>query len=174
MDGKEAIAQYKEWYQEFYGIKPTEKLIDTFCRMKGIDREEVTKVEENKMKHSELPWKIDKVNDLWILSSEESEYVERGYFPVAQPIEESDAEFIVEACNNYEALETNYHNLLAEFQEVSAIAQEQKQTIEDGNALIVKLSINMGKLLNILDYYKDLLSPSDIGKVEEIKKEVKL
>jgi hypothetical protein len=139
-------------------------------------REDVAKVEkgdERMIKHSPLPWKIDKEDDeIWILSSEESECVEGGYIPVAQSIEVSDAEFIVEACNNYKALETNYHNLLAEFQEVSAISQEQKQTIEDDGALIVKLSTNIGKLLNMMDYYKDLLSPSDIGKLDEIKKEV--
>lgn len=124
------------------------------------------------MKHSPLPWKIEKGDELWILSSEESECVEGGYIPVALSIEESDAEFIIEACNNYEALQANYHNLLAEHQEVCAIAQEQKQTIEDDNALITKLSANIGKLLNIVDYYKDFLSPSDAGKVDEIKKEV--
>lgn len=82
------------------------------------------------MKHSPLPWKIDKGDELWILSSEESECVEGGYIPVAQPIEEYDAEFIVEACNNYEALENNHQNLLAEHQEALAIIQEQRNTIQ--------------------------------------------
>lgn len=57
MDGKEAIEQFKEWYFESYGVKPTEKLIETFCKMKGIDiekireqaRKEVANVEEIKV-----------------------------------------------------------------------------------------------------------------------------
>jgi hypothetical protein len=46
------------------------------------------------------------------------------------------AEYIIEACNNYERLlsenkqwETNYNNLSAEFEEVSAIAQSQEKDI---------------------------------------------
>lgn len=185
MNGKEAIAQYKDWHKERYGFGPTEKLIDKFCEINDIDierirkqaREEVTKVEDDSIvKHSKLPWRVEKYNpcgdelDNQIrICDEEGRTISHALY-----CEQSNYEYIVEACNNYEALETNYQNLLAEHQEICAIAQEQKQTIEDGNALIAKLSINVGKLLNILDYYKDLLSPSDVGKVEEIKKEVKL
>jgi hypothetical protein len=49
-----------------------------------------------------------------------------------------EVEKIVEACNNYERLlsenkqwETNYNNLSAEFEEVSAIAQAQAKEIEE-------------------------------------------
>jgi uncharacterized protein YfeS len=151
LDGKERIEQFKEWYQEFYGVKPTEKLIETFCKMKGIEikqeREEVAKVEEK------AEYKVCSVSEdvpTVATASTQIPYTEE----------------------NFRALETNYQNLLADYEEVSAIAQEQKQTIEDDNALIVKLSTNIGKLLNILDYHKDLLSPSDVKKLEEIKKEV--
>jgi hypothetical protein len=151
LDGKEAIEQFKEWYMESYGVKPTEKLIETFCKMKGIEikqeREEVAKVE------NQAEYKVCSVlEDVPTVATADTK------LPYTE--------------ENFRALETNYQNLLAEFQEVSAIAQEQKKTIEDDNALIVKLSINIGKLLNIVDYYKDLLSPSEIGKLEEIKREV--
>jgi succinyl-CoA synthetase beta subunit len=155
LDGKEAIAQYKEWYFEFYGVKPTEKLIETFCKMKGIDIEQVRKQarEEVAKVENQAEYKVCSVlEDVPTVTTAS----------VQIPYTEE----------NFRALETNYQNLLAEFQEVSAIALEQKQTIEDDNALIVKLSINVGKMLNILDYHKDLLSPSDIGKLKEIKKEV--
>jgi hypothetical protein len=172
LDGKEAIIQYKNWYMEHYGVKPSEKLIETFCKLKGIDiekvreREEVAKVEKEDeviMKHSELPWKFNG-NEIVSIKDEKC--------GIAGATNIEDMEFIVEACNNYEALNTNYHNLLAEFQEVSAIAQEQGNEIEKSTALVVKLSTNTGKLLNIIDYYNDLFSPLDIGKLEEIKKEV--
>jgi hypothetical protein len=148
LDGKEAISQFKEWYQENYNVKPTEKLIETFCKMKGIkiEREEVAKVEEIQV--------CSVLSDVPVVTNDTSGAINPH-------IEE-----------NYKALETNYHNLLAEHQEICAIAQEQKQTIEDDNVLIVKLSTNMGKLLNIMYYYKDLLSPSDASKFEEIKREV--
>ena len=154
MDGKEAIESYKEWYLEFYNVKPTEKLIETFCKIKDIDldkvreqvREDVAKVEETKERSV--------LNDVLVVTNETSGAI--------NPYTE----------DNYKALETTYQNMLAEYQEVCAIAQEQKQVIENRDVLIVKLSTNMGKLLNIMDYYKDLLSPSDIGKLEKIKKEV--
>jgi hypothetical protein len=150
LDGKEAIEQYKEWYKEKFGFPPTEKLIDRFCELRGIkiEREEVAKVEDIK--------ECSVLNDVPVVTNDTS--------IITNPHMEE----------NYKALETNYHNLLAEHQEVSAIAQEQKQTIEDNSALIVKLSTNMGKLLKIMDYYKDLLSPSDAAKLDEIKKEVNL
>jgi hypothetical protein len=155
LDGKETIEQFKEWYFESYGVKPTEKLIETFCKMKGIeiekireqDRKEVTNVEEIK--------ECSVLADVPVVTNDTSGAINPH-------IEE-----------NYKALETTYHNLLAEHQEVCAIAQEQKQTIEDDNALLVKLSTNIGKLLNIMNYYKDFLSPSDIKMLDEIKKEVR-
>jgi hypothetical protein len=155
LDGKEAIAQYKEWYMENYGVKPTEKLIETFCKIKGIDieqireqtRKEVAKVEE------QAEYKVCSVLEdvpTVATASTQISYTE----------------------DNFRALETNYHNLLAEFQEVSAIAQFREGEIEELSALVAKQSINIGKLLNILDYYKDMFSPSDIAKLEELKKEV--
>ncbi len=148
MNAKEAIDKYKEWYTESYGVKPTEKLVETFCRINGIEveREEVVKVEETK------------------------EYSVLNNAQVVTNVTEHMADHHTE--EDYKALEVTYQNMLAEHQEICAIAQEQKQTIEDDNVLIVKLSTNMGKLLNIMDYYKDLFSPSDIGRLDEIKKEV--
>ena len=148
LDGKEAIAQYKEWYKERYGFAPTEKLIDKFCKINSIDieREEVAKVEE------QAEYKIcSMLEDVPTVATANSQ--------------------ISYAEENFRALETNHHNLLAEFQEVSAIAQEQGNEIEKLTAHVAKLSMNIGKLLNILDYYKDLLSPSDISKLQEIVKE---
>ncbi|HUV84237.1 MAG TPA: hypothetical protein VMV86_00925, partial [Methanosarcinales archaeon] len=112
MDGKEAISQYKEWYIEHYGVKPTEKLIETFCKIKGIDieqireqtREEVVKVEE------QADYKVCSVlKDVPTVATASTQ--------------------IPYTDENFRALETNYHNLLAEFQEVSAIAQEQGSEI---------------------------------------------
>lgn len=40
MNAKEAIEGYKEWYKEKFGFGPSEKLIDIFCRINGIEREE--------------------------------------------------------------------------------------------------------------------------------------
>lgn len=40
------------------------------------------------------------------------------------------AEYIVEACNNYEPLQTNYNNLLAEYEEICSIAEGQSKIIE--------------------------------------------
>lgn len=156
MDGKEAIEQYKDWYHENYNRKPTEKLVETFCKIKGIDieqireqpREEVAKVEE--ATEYKVCSALDDVPTVASGGTEKLEYTE----------------------DNFRALETNYHNLLAEFQEVSAIAQEQGNEIEKLTALVAKLSANIGTLLNILDYYKDMFSPSDISKLQEIVKEV--
>jgi hypothetical protein len=153
MDGKKAIEGYKEWYCEHYNTKPTEKLIETFCRINGIEieRKEVAKVADYKECSvlNDVP-----LNDVPVVTNETIREIN-------QYTEE-----------NYKALETNYHNLFAEFQEVSAIAQEQKNEIQKCAAIIAKLSINIGKLLNIVEYYRELFSPSDIGKLEEIKKEV--
>jgi predicted choloylglycine hydrolase len=153
LDGKEAISQFKEWYQEFYGVKPTEKLIETFCKMKGIDIEKVREQDRKEEAKVEEIKECSVLTDVPVVTNDTTRAINTH-------IEE-----------NYKALETNYHNLLAEHQEICAIAQEQKQTIEDDNALIVKLSTNMGKLLNIVDYYKELLSPLDKGKLDEIKRE---
>jgi hypothetical protein len=124
LDSKEAIAQYKEWYFEFYGVKPTEKLIDTFCKMKGIEiereREEVAKVEETKLKHSKLPWRLEIIDDEPTIVNADKEPLIAG----------TDDAFIVEVCNNYEALETNYQNLLSDYEEICTIAQEQAKIIE--------------------------------------------
>jgi hypothetical protein len=156
LDGKEAISQFKDWYIEFYGVKPTEKLIETFCKMKGIDIEKIREQDRKEVA------KVDEIKASGVLNN--AQVVTNDTSGVINPhIEE-----------NYKALETTYQNLLAEHQEVCAIAQEQKQTIEDDNALIVKLSTNIGKLLNIMDYYKDLLSPLDVEKLKEIKREVNL
>jgi archaellum component FlaC len=178
LDGKEAIAQYKEWYFEFYGVKPTEKLIETFCKIKGIDIEQVreqnreaTKVEEGNegmMKHSELPWKVERHGVF------KSQIIDTNGKVIANDVDSGmTADYIVEVCNNYEALNTNYQNLLGEFEEVSSIAKFRSEEIEELSAMVAKMSTNIGKLLNILDYYKDLLSPSDIAKLKEIKKEVR-
>jgi hypothetical protein len=148
LDGNEEVEGYKDWYKEKFGFPPTEKLINRFCEIRGIKmkREEVTKVEEIKQ--------CSVLNDVPVVTNDTSSVINPNMG------------------ENYKALETTYQNLLAEHQEVCAIALEQKQTIEADNALIVKLSTNMGKLLNIVDYHKDLMSPSDIKKLEEIKKEV--
>jgi 4'-phosphopantetheinyl transferase EntD len=154
LDGKEAIAQYKEWYTESYGVKPTEKLIETFCKMKGIDIEKIREQDRKEVTNVEEIKECSVLADVPVVTNDTTRAINSH-------IEE-----------NYKALETTYQNLLAEHQEICAIAQEQKQTIEDDNALIVKLSTNIGKLLNIMDYYKDFLSPSDIKMLDEIKKEV--
>jgi molecular chaperone GrpE (heat shock protein) len=157
LDGKEAIEQFKEWYMESYGVKPTEKLIETFCKMKGIDIEKVMEQDRKEVVKVEEPKDYEACS---ILKDIPTVATADSHIPYSEA--------------NFRALDTNYQNLLAEFQEISAIAQEQRKTIEDDNALIVKLSTNIGKLLNILDYYEDFLSPSDKGKLGEIKKEVGL
>jgi hypothetical protein len=155
LDGKEAIEQFKDWYMESYGVKPTEKLVETFCKMKGIDIEKVMEQDRKEVVKVEEPKDYEACS---ILKDIPTVATADSHIPYSEA--------------NFRALDTNYQNLLADHEEVSAIAQEQKQTIEDDNVLIVKLSTNIGKLLNIMDYYKDLLSPSDKGKLEEIKKEV--
>lgn len=146
MDGKAAIVQYKEWYQEFYGVKPTEKLIETFCKIKGIEIEQVREQPEEEnditnaedeimMKHSPLPWKADYFDagtggseKLCIYRKTEDSIMVQTIAIVEQPnidhyIAGDNAVFIIEACNNYEALQTNYNNLLGEYEKACAAIQ---------------------------------------------------
>lgn len=58
------------------------------------------------MEYSKLPFTIDEDEEgLWILSSEKTEYVIGSYIPVANVGLDEDAEYIVEACNNYPKLQ---------------------------------------------------------------------
>lgn len=116
MDGREAIAQYKEWYYEFYGVKPTEKLIEIFCKIKGIDiekireqaREEVAKVEESK--EYEI---CSALKDVPTKSTDSTAHMAIQYTE-----------------ENFRALETNYNNLLSDYEEICNISQEQAKIIE--------------------------------------------
>jgi DNA primase catalytic subunit len=155
LDGKEAIAQYKEWYMESYGVKPTEKLIETFCKINGIDIEQVR--EQNRKEVAKV--------------EEQAEYKVCSVLEDVPTVTTASTQ-IPYTEDNFRALETNYHNMLAEFQEVSAIAQEQGNEIEKFISLTKKLSVNIVKLLEIMGYYKDLLSPTDASKLQEIVKEI--
>jgi hypothetical protein len=139
VNAKEAIDKYKEWYTELYGVKPSEKLIETFCKMKGIDiekirdpeRKEVAKVEDKKQ-HSVLinvPVVTNETTDFTNHQSEE----------------------------NYKALETNYHNLLAEHQEVCAIAHEQSDKIEKLEVKTDILASNLAGILKVMAKHRSLI-----------------
>lgn len=148
MDGREAISEYKEWYIESYGVKPTEKLIETFCKMKGIDIEQVRKQDREEVAMVEEVKELSSDTDLTAHTAN-------------QHTEE-----------NFKALETNYHNLLAEFQEVSAIAQEQGNEIYTLAKHLTKATSDVKTLLDMLKPYRDMMSAMDFVKLQEIEKYV--
>jgi molecular chaperone GrpE (heat shock protein) len=90
------------------------------------------------MEHSKLPWFIDYTTSVETnIKNDERLDICMCAGNDENAAGSDNAEFIVEACNNYERLlvenkqwETNYNNLSAEFEEVSAIAQAQKEQIE--------------------------------------------
>jgi hypothetical protein len=159
VNAKEAIDKYKEWYAELYGIKPSEKLIETFCKMKGIDIEKIRESERKGVA------KVEETKADVLLS----------HTQVATNVTEHIPSHHTE--ENYKALETNYHNLLAEHQEVCAIAQEQSDKIEE---LEAKADLLAGYLAGILraivkhkssilkmpDEFKDDLL-NELGKAEK-------
>jgi hypothetical protein len=183
LDGKEAIIQYKNWYMEHYGVKPSEKLIETFCKLKGIDiekvreREEVAKVEEGMIKHSKLPWKCDyfdnqETGEKLIIYNDEHSIAEVIQPNIEHYLAKENADFIVEACNNYEALETNYNNLLAEFQEVSAIAQEQGNEIEKLEGKADTLANYLAGIIKVMAKHRHILPDDVLVELAEIEKYV--
>lgn len=149
MDGKEAIAQFKDWYMESYGVKPTEKLIATFCKMKGIEieREEVTNVEE------QVEYKVCSVLD---------------DVPVVTNVTEGAINQYTE--ENYKALETNYHNLLAEHQEISAIALELKQVNEKFESKLDILANYLVVTMKMIKKYRRHLPDEFLKELGEIEK----
>jgi hypothetical protein len=103
------------------------------------------------MEHSKLPWFIDYMTSVETnIKNDERLDICMCAGNDEDAAGSDNAEFIVEACNNYERLqaenkawETNYNNLTAQFEEVSAIAQKQEVKITNRE--------------NVLSYVKTVL-----------------
>jgi hypothetical protein len=155
LDGKEAIEQFKEWYMESYGVKPTEKLIETFCKMKGIDIEQVK--EQNRKEVAKV--------------EEQAEYKVCSVLQDVPTVATASTQ-IPFTEENFRALETNYQNLLADYEEVSAIAQAKDREISILVKHLTKATSDIKALLNMIKPYRDMLSAMDFKALQEIEKDV--
>lgn len=102
------VAEFKDWYKKQYSIEPSEKLVDRFCQINGIEQKEEKAMIE--------PCSI--LKDVPTITTN-----------TTAPVQQAD---------NYKLLETNYNNLLAEFEEISAIASEQNMEIDEYAAVLVQ------------------------------------
>jgi archaellum component FlaC len=154
LDGKEAISQFKEWYMESYGVKPTEKLIKTFCKMKGIDIEQLRELDREEVA------KLDETKECSMLNNA----------PVVTNVTMDEVNPHAE--ENYKALETTYQNLLAEHQEVCAIAEEQKNYISRLEARVDILSAQIKTVIKFFNPCRHHLHPNSRDELVEIEKYV--
>lgn len=152
MEGRESISQYKDWYKEKYGFGPTEKLIDRFCKLNDIDieREEVVKVED-----AEKYEVCSILKDTATVTSAGTEPI--AIFPYTEA--------------NFRALETNYQNLLGEFEDVCAISHlKDKKNVE----LIEKINVLVSGYETVIELivepFKDQLQPDNLEELAKVER----
>ena len=107
------------------------------------------------MEHSKLPWRVKPIK--WFEKMKCGEDIQHIGYVIKDANEdlvdnENDNNFIVEACNNYERLkaevnswETNYNNLLAQYEEISAIAYSKSEEVERYKRAIEDMKARYGE-----------------------------
>lgn len=159
MEAKEAILQYKDWYKERYGFAPTEKLIDKFCKLNSIEikQEEVAKVEE-----------AEKYKICSILK-DVATVTNAGTEPIATiPYTEA----------NFRALETNYQNLLGEYEEVCAVTKlkdkENDVLIAREDVLVASIEAIIVVLVVLVEPFKDQMQPENLEELAKVERYLEL